>query len=151
MIGPLLDYVRRNISKCNSKEFKQFIFILCREQRTTIDHFEKDAAEGPHVDRMVVGYAEHDLGCSIHSALDIGKASLIALTAGSKINNFDLICIFIREENVLWLDITVYYTLGLHVEQTFANLLGNLLDLKITEALVLATLRHHLLIEIQIQ
>ena len=151
MIRPLLDYVRRNISKCNSKEFKQFIFILCREQRTTIDHFEKNAAEGPHVDRMVVGYAEYDLGCSIHSALDIGKASLIALAASSKIDNLDLICIFIREENVLWLNITVYYTLGLHVKQTLANLLGNLLDLKITEALVLSTLRHHLLIEIKIQ
>lgn len=151
LIGTLLNDFWSNVTQGYCVEFQQFILILGRKQRTTIDHLEKNAAEWPHVDRVAVGHAEDDLRCSIHSALHVWEAGLVALTACSEIYNFDLICILISKEYILWLDIAMNNTLILHIKQSFADLFGYLLDLVITKRRHLAPLHHHFLIEVNIK
>ena len=139
------------MAQCYCVELQQFVFILRRKQWTTIDHFKKHAAERPHVYRVAVWHAEHDFRCSVHPALHVRETGLIVLAARSKVNQFDLVGVFVREEDVLWLDVTMYDTFIFHVDQSFANLFDDLLNLKFAIGLILTALHHHLLVEVNVQ
>ena len=49
-----------------------------RKQRKTSEELDHNAAEGPHVDLLGVGeHAQHNIGRSIESTLDIGVDDLV--------------------------------------------------------------------------
>jgi len=66
-----------------------------------------DAPKRPHVDALIIGHAEYDLGTPVKATLYVHKSFLIAGATGSIIYNFDLFMSVVRKQDVLRLQITV--------------------------------------------
>ena len=86
--------------------------------------FIKYATQAPHINLKIVGKAKDNFRCSVVSALNVGKSSGAVFTTRSKIDNFNFIIGIICEQNVFRLQITVNYSLVLHVFQALAYLFG---------------------------
>ena len=140
----------RNVSKSDSEEFEELVFVLSREQGTSVDHFEEKTPKAPHINRMVVRNTEHYLRCPIHSTLHVREASSVVFAASTKVNDFNMFCIFVCEEYIFRFNIAVDDSFIFHKEQSLTDLLGNCLNLKHSESVLLAPFHHHFLVEVQV-
>jgi len=73
------------------------VLVDGREERSPRHELGKDAAEGPHVDGLVVGESEHDFRTAVESALDVNEAALKLCTRGSEVDNLDLLSSGVRK------------------------------------------------------
>jgi len=65
-----------------------FTLICARKEWKSGEKLYQNAAKGPHIDLLVVGeQAEHDIGRTIESTLDVRVDDLVLEATGSKICN----------------------------------------------------------------
>jgi len=65
-----------------------FTLICARKEWESGEKLNQNAAKGPHIDLLVVGeQAEHDIGRTVESTLDVGVDDLVLEATGSKICN----------------------------------------------------------------
>lgn len=93
-----------------------------REKRRATHKLIEYAAQAPHIHRMVIVQTQYYLRCSIVSTLHIKEPSGAIFTTGSKVYNFNSIILFICEQNILRLHITMNDALILHIFQALAYL-----------------------------
>ena len=82
-------------------------FVFTREKRIADVQLVEDAAKAPHVDGLRVLDTQDDLWCSVEPGLDIGVYFLILKATTSKINNLDSTLVYLSEQNILWLKVTM--------------------------------------------
>ena len=70
-------------------------------------HLDEDATQAPHVDREVVSDPEENLGTAVEPALDVLVDSLSYLARRPKVNYLDSAPLWVAQQNVFWLQITV--------------------------------------------
>jgi hypothetical protein len=89
--------------------------VFSREKRVPHVELVKDAAETPHIDRSVVGDAEHDLGGAVKARLDVGVNFLVLEAAGSKVDDLDARLVDLAEQNVFGLQVAMHNVVLAHV------------------------------------
>ena len=98
------------------------VFTLSRKERVANIQFSHDAPKRPHVNRRAVRNAKHNFRRPIEPRLDISIHFLIDKSRTSEIYYFDAGLVFLLEENVLRLQITMDYLKLLQVLQSVQQL-----------------------------
>lgn len=129
-------HVRRYVADGDDEVFQQLILIARGKQRRPNGKLIKNAADAPHVDRVIVLDTKHDLWRAIVAALHIKESGSAVLAAGTEVNDLHLIILIIREQNILRLHITVNNSFIPHKFETLADLLRYYLQLLRIESLL---------------
>jgi len=84
-----LDHLFRRHSDSNPHQLEQLVLVNGREKGPSSHKLSKDAAEGPHVHRLVVRQPQDDLRAAIEAALHIDEPALRVDTRRAKVDYFD--------------------------------------------------------------
>lgn len=115
----------RQVSYRNGKVLKQLVLVLSWEDWTPGNKLVNDAAEGPHVDGVVVREAKHDLWGSVVPGLYVEEPRVPIFAACSEVYYLNILTFLVRKYDVLWLHVTVYHLLILHVFESLDYLIAN--------------------------
>lgn len=111
----------------NFEYFEKLVNLaLALEKRLGSDHFEKDAAERPHVDGRTVNLgAKHDFRCSVPKGHDLVSKALqrqAKRPSQSEVSQFYCFLV-VTYENVAGFDVPVHYATLVTVKKGFHDLL----------------------------
>lgn|SRR5690242_940711 len=119
---------------------KLFLLVLARKDGVTGEELCKDTAETPHVDSQAIAHTQYDFWRTIEARLDVSVDLLVLETARSKVDDLDLRVQWMREQNVLRLQIAVDHPLTLQQNQRAQHLLAETADKTRGKALELVCL-----------
>lgn len=83
------------------------VFVLAWKDRLAGVEFAKHAAERPHVDGRGVLHTENNFGCPVEPALDVGVHDFGGFATAAHVYDFDAALVFLLEQHVLRLEVTV--------------------------------------------
>ena len=95
---------------------KDLLIVLPIEWRVPAQQDVQDDAAGPDIAFLIV-FLLQDLGCYVEGCPHAGIHVFVRLKSAREpeVNHFDLICVRFHYEEVLWLEVTVDYFLGVTV------------------------------------
>jgi hypothetical protein len=83
------------------------LLILSCKKRVSGVKFKKYSAKAPHIDGSSVLNPKDDLGGSVEPTLNVGINSLIFVSSTPEVNNFYPRFIYVPQQNILRLQISV--------------------------------------------
>ena len=98
------------------------LFVLTCEYWEANVQFVENASQTPHIDGRRVPDAHHDLWCSVEPTLDIGVELVNLVSSTSKVNYFDSTLVWLPQQNILRLHVTVDNVVLLHVVERHEEL-----------------------------
>ena len=145
----LPNHIMRQLPDRYDEVLQELVLVPGWEERRAYGQLVQDAADTPHVDRVVVLDSEDDFRRSIVTTLYVKESRGAVLATCAKIYKFDLVELVVGEEYVLRLHIAVDNPFVLHVFQALAYLFRYHLQLLRIECLLASFV--HLLIFVQIE
>lgn len=90
-------------------KLQKFIFILCWEYWSACRKLAQNATKRPHVNCMIILKTHHYFRASIEARLNVMKTRFELSTRRTKINDFHLVFLAVREHDVFGFEVAVNY------------------------------------------
>lgn len=99
-----------------NNQLKLLSLVGARKEREPSEEFDHNASHAPHVDGLSVGEdSEHDLRGTIKPTLDVGIDNFFIEGPAAKVSDDDATLVFLLQQDILWLQVTVDDAESLHV------------------------------------